>query len=152
MRKLRQRFFNLYWVSEDFSDSSQKFQASWPFIPQSYLSLVMIFQNTNFSLLLPLLNPGYFSLWWRWWMPNRWKLHAHPSPGGTLRSQLPQSFHTAHCAFPTFAFWATVLQVAGCALFLCSELFCRLEWNSFTQEVQHVGPILHFIFYLKSWQ
>lgn len=67
---------------------------------QSYLSHVMIFQNTNFSLTLSLLNSRYFFLQWVVGYSGErqtgWSYMFTLILARTPRSQLWYNFHTAH--------------------------------------------------------
>lgn len=66
---------------------------------QSYLSHVMIFKNTNFNLILPLLNPRYFSLQrvvrYSGECQTDWSCTFTVTSARTPRSQLRYNFHTA---------------------------------------------------------
>lgn len=120
---------------EDFSDSTEKFQASWPFVPQSYLSHVMIFQNTNFSLLLPLLNPGYFSL--RWVVRDGGGCRRDWSYTLTLiqHGHWDDSSSRASTHFLCISYICILSHSpTGCLMcfILCRDWFCRFGWNSFT--------------------
>lgn len=90
---------------------------------QSYLSHVMIFQNTNFNLTLSLLNSRYFFLQWvvRYSGERQtgWSYMFTLILAWTPRSRLIQLPHSPLLQFPMFAFWARVLQTPGCAS-ICS--------------------------------
>lgn len=66
---------------------------------QSYLSRVMIFQNTNFNLILSLLNPRRFFLQWVVQSSGEcqtdWSCIFCLTSAWTPRSQLRQNFHIA---------------------------------------------------------